>query len=111
MQMKEASIQSKRQKMKQELEEAIKEVDKCREYLSKKKEKVKEWMAKVNKSCIESIRSLQTPPVLIGQIMEMSKIDLLLFSLTISIPQIILLSLSFDSDRSKTTIETRNQRC
>ena len=48
-------------------------MDKWRERLATKRKEVEFWMNKVDKSCIERIRAFQTPPTLIGQIMEMSK--------------------------------------
>ncbi len=71
--MKEESLRSRQAKMQEEYEEALREVDKWRERLANKRKEVEFWMNKVDKSCIERIRAFQTPPVLIGQIMEMSK--------------------------------------
>jgi dynein heavy chain len=71
--MKEESLRSRQAKMQEEYEEALREVEKWREKLGTKRKEVDFWMNKVDKSCIERIRAFQTPPVLIGQIMEMSK--------------------------------------
>lgn len=71
--MKEESVRSRQAKMQEEHEEAMREVDKWRERLGSKRKEVEFWMGKVDKSCIERIRAFQTPPILIGQIMEMSK--------------------------------------
>jgi dynein heavy chain len=71
--MKEESLRSRQAKMQEDYEEAVRDVEKWREKLSSKRKEVEFWMNKVDKSCIERIRAFQTPPVLIGQIMEMSK--------------------------------------
>ena len=101
--MKEESVRSRQAKMQEEHEEAMREVDKWRERLGSKRKEVEFWMGKVDKSCIERIRAFQTPPILIGQIMEMSKSrtanDLFFFT-----------SSSSNIDRSKTRREIRNQR-
>jgi hypothetical protein len=70
--MKEESVRSRQAKMQEDHDEAVREVDKWRERLSTKRKEVEFWMGKVDKSCIERIRAFQTPPILIGQIMEMS---------------------------------------
>lgn len=70
--MKEESLRSRQAKMQEEYEEAIRDVEKWRERLANKRKEVEFWMNKVDKSCIERIRAFQTPPILIGQIMEMS---------------------------------------
>jgi len=77
--MKEESLRSRQAKMQEEYEEALHEVEKWREKLATKRKEVEFWMNKVDKSCIERIRAFQTPPVLIGQIMEMSKIIFFMF--------------------------------
>ena len=77
--MKEESLRSRQAKMQEDYEEAVKDVEKWREKLGIKRKEVDFWMSKVDKSCIERIRAFQTPPVLIGQIMEMSKSIRLLF--------------------------------
>ncbi|CAF1326895.1 unnamed protein product [Adineta steineri] len=69
--MKDESLRSRQVKMQEEYEEALKEVEVWRERLADKRKDVEFWMNKVDKSCIERIRTFQTPPVLIGQIMEM----------------------------------------
>jgi len=71
--MKEESLRSRQAKMQEEYEEALREVEKWREKLATKRKEVEFWTNKVDKSCIERIRAFQTPPILIGQIMEMSK--------------------------------------
>jgi len=71
--MKDESLRSRQVKMQEEYEEATKEVEKWRERLAEKRKEVDFWMNKVDKSCIERIRTFQTPPILIGQIMEMGK--------------------------------------
>lgn len=71
--MKEESLRSRQAKMQEDYEEAVRDVEKWRERLGSKRKEVEFWMSKVDKSCIERIRAFQTPPVLIGQIMEMSK--------------------------------------
>ena len=70
--MKEESVISRQVKMQEEYNECLAEVDKWRERLVNKRKEVDFWMSKVDKSCVERIRAFQTPPVLIGQIMEMS---------------------------------------
>ncbi|CAF3476774.1 unnamed protein product [Rotaria socialis] len=69
--MKEESLRSRQVKMQEDYEESLREVDKWRERLANKRKEVEYWMNKVDKSCIERIRAFQTPPVLVGQIMEM----------------------------------------
>ncbi|CAF0874114.1 unnamed protein product [Rotaria sordida] len=69
--MKEESLRSRQVKMQEEYEESLREVEKWRERLATKRKEVELWMNKVDKSCIERIRAFQTPPILIGQIMEM----------------------------------------
>ena len=70
--MKEESVIFRQVKMQEEYNECLAEVDKWRERLVNKRKEVEFWMNKVDKSCVERIRAFQTPPVLIGQIMEMS---------------------------------------
>jgi ATP-dependent 26S proteasome regulatory subunit len=77
--MKEESLRSRQAKMQEEYEEALHEVEKWREKLATKRKEVEFWMNKVDRSCIERIRAFQTPPVLIGQIMEMSKMIFFVF--------------------------------
>ena len=61
------------QALQQKKENHFDKKEKWREKLGNKRKEVEFWMNKVDKSCIERIRAFQTPPVLIGTIMEMSK--------------------------------------
>ena len=72
--MKEESLRSRQVKMQEEYEAALREIEKWRERLSSKRKEVEIWKSKVDKSCVERISAFQTPPIFIGQIMEMSKI-------------------------------------
>ncbi|UJR24993.1 hypothetical protein I4U23_006354 [Adineta vaga] len=69
--MKDESLRSRQVKMQEEHDEAVQEVEQWREKLAEKRKEVEFWMSKVDKSCIERIRTFQTPPILIGTIMEM----------------------------------------
>lgn len=96
--MKEESLRSRQVKMQEEYEEALREVEKWRERLANKRKEVEVWMNKVDKSCIERIRAFQTPPVLIGQIMEMSKRSLFPFSMCFHL--FIMIDFSIDTNWS-----------
>ncbi|CAF1032650.1 unnamed protein product [Adineta ricciae] len=69
--MKDDSLRSRQVKMQEEHDEAVREVEQWREKLAEKRKEVEHWKSKVDKSCIERIRTFQTPPILIGTIMEM----------------------------------------
>ena len=71
--MKDDSLRSRQVKMQEEHDEAVREVEQWREKLAEKRKEVEHWKSKVDKSCIERIRTFQTPPILIGTIMEMGK--------------------------------------
>ena len=69
--MRDESQKSKQAKMADDLEKAKHVVEECKRSLADKKKQVDFWKNKVDRACIERIRAFQSPPALIGQIMEM----------------------------------------
>ncbi|WAR07684.1 DYHG-like protein [Mya arenaria] len=47
------------------------QVEECRKNLEYAREQVVHWKSKVDKGCIERLRAFSSPPVLVGQVMEM----------------------------------------
>ena len=70
MKMKEESEKNKHSRMIEELDKYTNAVDECKRNLSDKKKQVEHWRNRVDKACVERIRSFQNPPALIGQIIE-----------------------------------------
>jgi dynein heavy chain len=69
--MREESFKNKQQKMAEEHERAKQTVEESKRLMTDKKKQVEHWRNKVDRTCIEKIRAFQSPPILIGQIMEM----------------------------------------
>lgn len=69
--MKEEGQKSRVSKMLEDHEKAKSYVEECKARLSDKKRQAENWKNKIDKPCIERIRTFQNPPALIGQIMEM----------------------------------------
>ena len=69
--MRDESQKSKQAKMSDDLEKAKHVVEEWKRSLAEKKKQVDFWKNKVDRACIERIRAFQSPPALIGQIMEM----------------------------------------
>lgn len=72
LKMKEDGQKFKQAKMNEELERAKNIVEESRRQLSERKRQVETWKNKIDKSCIERIKTFQNPPPLLGQILEMT---------------------------------------
>ena len=70
--MKEDGQKSKQAKMNEELEKASHIVEECKRLLIDRKKAIENWKNKIDKGCIERIKTFQNPPVLLGQILEMT---------------------------------------
>jgi hypothetical protein len=70
--MKEDGQKSKQAKMTEELEKAKYTVEECKRQLIDRRKQIESWKNKIDKGCIERIRSFQNPPIILGQIIEMT---------------------------------------
>ncbi|ESO89151.1 hypothetical protein LOTGIDRAFT_229063 [Lottia gigantea] len=69
--MREANLKTRHIQAKEEYTLAVKAVEDCKHRLEHSKSQVTEWKNKIDRSCIETIRSMSNPPMLVGQVMEM----------------------------------------
>ncbi|XP_071801693.1 uncharacterized protein [Asterias amurensis] len=69
--MRQENLQSRKMAIDEELEIAIKKVADCRGVLQKARDQVLHWCEKVDRSCIERLKSFQNPPPIVQQVMEM----------------------------------------
>ncbi|XP_025098007.1 LOW QUALITY PROTEIN: dynein gamma chain, flagellar outer arm-like [Pomacea canaliculata] len=69
--MREATLKTRQVQAKEEYADAQKRVDECRQQLEYARSQVYVWKSKVDRQCIERLKAFQTPPVLVGQVMEM----------------------------------------
>jgi len=70
--MKEDSQKSKLAKMTEDLEKAKYTVEECKRQLVERRKQIETWKNRIDKGCIERIRSFQNPPPILGQIVEMT---------------------------------------
>ncbi|XP_070190368.1 uncharacterized protein [Littorina saxatilis] len=69
--MREATLKTRQVQAKEEYAEAQKRVEDCRHQLDHARSQVLVWKHKVDRQCIERLKAFQTPPILVGQVMEM----------------------------------------
>ncbi|KAK6187606.1 hypothetical protein SNE40_005595 [Patella caerulea] len=69
--MREANLKTRHIQAKEEYVLAVKAVEDCRQKLEQSKIQVTEWTKKVDRACIETLRSMANPPPLVGHVMEM----------------------------------------
>lgn len=69
--MKEESDKNRYARMIEELEKYKNAVEECKRNLAEKKKMVEHWRSRVDKTCIDRIRSFQNPPSLIGYVLEL----------------------------------------
>ncbi|XP_077863125.1 dynein axonemal heavy chain 5-like [Saccoglossus kowalevskii] len=69
--LREANLKSRQVKIEEELVTFRKKVVDCRSSLQQSKEQVFHWKSKVDRACIERLRSFQNPPLIVLQVMEM----------------------------------------
>ncbi|XP_076466964.1 uncharacterized protein LOC143298129 [Babylonia areolata] len=69
--MREATLKTRQVQAKEEYAEAQKRVEECRQQLDHARSQVLVWKSKVDRQCIERLKAFQSPPVLVGQVMEM----------------------------------------
>ncbi|XP_070568705.1 dynein axonemal heavy chain 5-like isoform X4 [Ptychodera flava] len=69
--LREANLKSRQVKIEEELITAKKKVDDCRASLQQSRDQVIHWKSKVDRACIERLRSFQNPPLIVLQVMEM----------------------------------------
>ncbi|XP_052807484.1 dynein axonemal heavy chain 5-like isoform X7 [Mya arenaria] len=69
--MREATLKTRGVQAREELSGAKTQVEECRKNLEYAREQVVHWKSKVDKGCIERLRAFSSPPVLVGQVMEM----------------------------------------
>ena len=69
--MREAKLKNRQVLAKEEHAQAQKNVEECRRNLEYARQQVLHWKGKVDRQCIERLRNLANPPVLVGQVMEM----------------------------------------
>ncbi|XP_077977225.1 dynein axonemal heavy chain 8-like isoform X3 [Glandiceps talaboti] len=70
-QQREANLKSRQVKIEEELVMYKKKLDDCRTHLQTAREQVLHWKSKVDRACIERLRSFNNPPLIVLQVMEM----------------------------------------
>ncbi len=70
--MKEDGQKSKQAKMNEEFERTTHVIEDCKRLLLERRKAIENWKNKIDKGCIERIRTFQNPPVLLGQILDMT---------------------------------------
>lgn len=69
--MREATLKTRQVQAKEEYADTKHKVDVCRQQLEHARTQVLVWKGKVDRQCVERLKAFQTPPVLVGQVMEM----------------------------------------
>ena len=69
--MRQENLQSRKQAIEEELEAAGRQVAECRAVLQKARDQVTHWREKVDRACIERLKSFQNPPPIVLQVTEM----------------------------------------
>lgn len=72
LKMKEEGQRSKQAKMNEDLEKAKNTFEESKRQLADRRKAVENWKNKIDKACLERIRTFQNPPPLLGQILEMT---------------------------------------
>jgi dynein heavy chain len=70
--MKEDGQKSKQAKMNEEFEKTTHIIEDCKRLLLERRKTIENWKNKIDKGCIERIRTFQNPPALLGQILDMT---------------------------------------
>lgn len=70
--MKEDGQRSKQARMNEELDKAKNAFEDYKRQVADRKKAVENWKSKIDKACIERLRTFQNPPPLLGQILEMT---------------------------------------
>ncbi|XP_074662754.1 uncharacterized protein LOC141915202 [Tubulanus polymorphus] len=69
--LREENMRNRHVKAKEELMASIKQVEHCRHELEGARKQVNLWRGKVDRGCIERLKAFGSPPLLVGQVMEM----------------------------------------